>query len=289
MTTIKTKTLQERAMLVSLTISCWTRKVEDRQVANEVETNKKAEHGTVGLTTYLVPRSCMDKIHSAYLLLRKIHREETLPWRDDGSRILPAKNFLDYTQKIRKAKAAYDAAVEEFVNEKYPTLFKDVQKRLGDLYKPDIMPTPAQIKNKFGVYTQVFPMPAGADFRVKLSTEQVKAIQEDIEQQVSSATSMAITNIWEQLGELVAKLQETLKDPDKKFKNSTVNNITSFCKKIPKLNFTDDTNLEDMRKHVLNTLSKLDPEDLRTDKTIRRKAAKSAEDVMKKMSVFYAK
>jgi len=64
-----------------------------------------------------------------------------------------------------------------------------------------------------------------------------------------------------------------------------VDNAREICALLPRLNFTDDPNLESMRQEVEASLIK-HPDALRNDPDLRRDTAAQAKQIMDKMSVF---
>ena len=67
--------------------------------------------------------------------IRAYHESVTLPWMDDGKRMLPAKLYLEYTQQMRGMRDNFNALVDEFYNN-YPTLIKEARLKLGTMYDP---------------------------------------------------------------------------------------------------------------------------------------------------------
>jgi len=277
--------LSEKAMLVKLNISVWTGRKKDRTVTNEIIDNKHAYGDAGAWWTYLVPRKEMRRVHIAEDKCRTIWRECTLPWDDAGSRILSSKMFLEYNKRMRKAVEEFHEAVEEFIAD-YPNIAQNAKTRLGELAKTNKLPTASEIRNKFNFAQHIMPMPVATDFRVSLSEADVDAVREQIEADVNNAMKKAMTDIWVRLSDLVSKLEQTLKKPDKIFRDTLITNIGQFCKIMPKLNIMDDANINNIHKEVMEQLAKLKPETLRTNKRARRNTAKKAKDIMKKMEVY---
>ncbi len=276
------KRLNQKAMLVQLSFSVWTGRTKDNRVSEEVLTQKKAEHDSGTWWTSLIPRSSMRNINSAYNRCKETHNRFTLPWRDGGDRILPTAMFIKYTQAMREVKADFDKAVDEFLKE-YPTILANASKRLGSLLDNKKLPSAAEVKGKFGIHQQIYPLPDIADFRVDLSKEDVDTIRKQMKTSIDNTIEDAMSGIWQRLAELVGKVEETLGEPKKVFRDSLISNLEEFCELIPKLNLTNDSKLEAIRKDTVQKLAKLRPDNLREDKTERKAAHKAAKDVLKKM------
>lgn len=283
---MNTNLLSEKAMLVNLQISMWGGKTRDRSVTNEVLLQKEAESDSGEWITNLVPKDLIKKIDNASSRIRTTHAKWTLPWLDGGIRILPAATFLKYGEEMRKAEAIFQAEVEEFLA-KYPSICAAAQKRLGKLIQNKYMPTVDEIRGRFSVRFDILPAPSVSDFRVQMGDAQAEEVKQKIQQSIQSTAKVAMEELWRRLGTLVNKVQEKLADPDKKFKDSLIENLTEFCNELPNMNLTDDTELEAIRQEVLYNLSSLDPDDLRENKQNRKDAADAAQEILDKMKTFY--
>jgi hypothetical protein len=80
-------------------------------------------------------------------------------------------------------------------------------------------------------------------------------------------------------------MAEKLADPKAIFRDSMLENTREICALLPRLNFTDDPDLETMRQQVEATLLK-HPEALRNDPDLRRDTAAEAKKIMDAMGVF---
>jgi hypothetical protein len=73
------------------------------------------------VTKSLLAKDALAKITTVSGAAREYHYEATLPWLQDGSRILPSDNFFVYSERMRKLKEEFDLCVAEFVSS-YPAL-----------------------------------------------------------------------------------------------------------------------------------------------------------------------
>ena len=279
------KRLSQKAMLTQLSFSVWTGRVKDNEVSSEVTTRKNADKDSGTWWTYLIPRSAMRNINTAYGKCKATHNRYTLPWRDGGYRILPTAMFMKYSKAMREAKANFDEAVEQFIKD-YPYYRTNAHKRLGKLLDHKSLPTVAEVRGRFGVHQEIFPLPSSADFRVDLAEEDVKEIRKEMKASIDVTIQKAMSSIWQQLIELVEKIEVTLHKPDKSFKNSLIKNLANFCELIPELNLTDDTELEEIRKEVVKKLTNLKPDTLRDNKRARKAGCNASKDLLKKMKAF---
>lgn len=276
------KRLNEKAMLVYLQISQWTGRSKDSKVSSEVRKIKRAADDAGAWWTYIVPKLYLQKLERSVQRCRHIHDELTLPWSDGGQRILPAAMFMDYSKAMRAAKTEFEDEVEAFIKE-YPTIVHQASKRLGSLLDTTKIPKVNEIRSKFAVRLEVFPLPDIADFRVDMTDKEFDEVKAQIKNSIIESTNKAMADVWGQLSELVGKIQETLSQPDKVFRDSLIDNLTDYCKLLPKFNLTDDNKLEDVRRDIVKQLIELKPNNLRENKKERKQAATAAKNVLEKI------
>ncbi len=94
--------INERAMLVTLNISQWTGRKKDKKVTKETNAFYGATDASGYYSKALIPKEAVKPISQVVSTARTFHYENTLPWGDNGERLLPRKNYLDYTRKMHE-------------------------------------------------------------------------------------------------------------------------------------------------------------------------------------------
>jgi len=285
--------LAERAMLVSLSIGSYSGMMHDKVVTEETNASFKADRTKAGkYNKRLVASHFLSEVRNAHENARKIHRLLTLPWEDDGTRILPTRGYINYMDKMRGAKHKVEDAVKLFVKG-LPEYITEAQVRLGDMFHVEDYPDEATLKDKFHFDVEVNSIPNAADFRAKLSDDQVKSIVKDIEKRCNKRLENAMNDVFERASELVEKMKERLRgfQPPTEgqkakgiIRDSVVYDIFEFANMMETLNVTDDERIEGLRKQLLSDLVEpASPEILRTDTKARALAIKNADAILKKV------
>jgi hypothetical protein len=285
-TTKKTSRLSEKAMLIHLRISMWTGAHRNKALSNKVCADLGAEQDAGAWWTYYIPKQSLADIFTARNVCRNLWIRETLPWMDGSLRIIAAPAFLEFSGKMRTAVSDFQKAADAFITNEYPQIRTQAQKRLGKIGDGRQMPTASEIKDRFHIKVDVLPVPEVTDFRCDIGNEEMEDIKRQSEQSIKDMSAKAMAEVWGQLAELVAKVEKTLADKDKKFKNSLIDNLKEYCDRIPKINLTDDEKLEEMRKEVQAKLTTLDCDTLRTAAQPRKDAAKTAKALIEKMKEY---
>jgi len=276
--------LTDRAMLINLTIATWNAHRYDKQVSSDVATTHGSSISMGRYNKRLVGENAASmKLKVIVGDARQFHYTYTLPWATEGPRILPSAAFMTYASQMRTYKQEFEAAAQEFV-QGYTALKQQAKTLLGQLYSEDDYP--ADVTDKFLFRWTVLPLPDAGDFRVHLATEEIEIIKSQITDEVQTATSGAMREVWQRLYEHVSKMAERLNIPDAVFRNSLVENLRGLCKLLPLLNLTDDKQLEALRVEIDQRLTPYDPDDLRDDKAQRARIAQAAADIQRKMASF---
>lgn len=276
--------LNDRALLVQLNVSQWTARKYDKKATKEVINN----HGTTAaagrFNKALLPMSdLLENIHKKTTHIRTKYYDNTLPWGMDGTMMLPTSNYLSFMSDFRKEKGEWNSLVQDFIDN-YDSLKLDAQRILGSLYDHSDYPPVLELRHKFHMDMAVFPVPS-SDFRVSIGSEELTRIQQDVERRVKEAEQAALKDVWQRLFDRVKHMAEKLADPKAIFRDSMLENTREICALLPRLNFSDDPNLEAMRQQVEASLIK-HPEALRNDPDLRRDTAAEAKAIMDKMGAF---
>jgi len=273
--------LNDKAMLVYLNISFWTARKYDKKISKEVED----KYGTDEAGRYnkiLIAKEHLANIKKIISVARTFHYENTLPWMDNGGRLLPSSNYFDYVNAIRNFQDEYERETANFLLV-YPNLKFEARQRLNAMFEEDDYPDLDIIRLKYAFRSQITPVPEAGDFRVKITDDEVAMIRESLEQQVKNSTETAMNDLWKRLFNVVEHMSERLSDPDNKFKNSLVENIEDLCELLPKLNITDDPVLAVAVNEIKAKLTINDSQTLRDNNIIRNKTANEAQKILNKM------
>lgn len=268
--------LHEQAMLANLTISQWDARKFDKTATKDVET-KHAASNAGRFNKLLIDETALAPISKIAAAMRQHHYKMTMPWGDNGDRLLPSKLFLQYTKDMRDYQSQLKAAVSSFVTA-YPTLVVNARKRLGTLYEPSDYPLIADIGRRFGAEFSFSPVPTARDFRVDVAEEDAVIIRADMERRLQQRQQEALKDIFERIKLFVTRVRDTLSQPKPRIYDSLMGNIKELASMLPAFNITGDpklAKLEQDLKAMIHT-----PDSLRNQVHIREKVARQAEAVL---------
>jgi hypothetical protein len=278
--------LSERAMLASLNIRRWQAALTDKKITVEVATNHAVNATRAGKyrkNAIDTKAPSFEAVVSTASELRNKHYFYTLPWSQDGARILPASIFEDYSGEMRMLRGAFERAVRGFV-EDFPSLKVAAKQELNGMYNEADYPT--NIGAKFGVDIVFMPLPDAQDFRATLAEHAVVEIKEGIQAELQKTMESAMRDPYERLYTHISRMVERLSDKDAVFRDTLVTGLADLCAILPGLNLTRDERLEDLRKRAEKMIAHVDPKDLREVPSVRQSVARQAAEIQSMMSSF---
>jgi len=275
---LTTAKLTERALLVALNISEWGARRHDREVTASVAREHGADHDAGCYTKVLLPKAFLACIRQVRTQARSTHYELTLPWCDDGFRILPVDLHLTYMDRLRELRSRFEQAVEDFL-----AAYGDqtqakaaARRKLGSLYREADYPSSQRLRRAFAFEINLMPLPDGHDWRIDLPETTVERIRCDLTSRLEEAQRLALEDLYRRLATVVSHMATTLGEPDKIFRNSLIGNVRELCALLPHLNIGHDRELDSLNREIETRLGWLDPEALRSDPSSRQTAAVDA-------------
>jgi hypothetical protein len=295
MMTLANANLTERCMLVNLSISQWTAVKNDKQVTREVSQQHQSEEKMGRYNKCLVAKNALETLKKLAGCARTEHYTRTLPWRDGGDRILSSAGYFEYSRVMRDKSREWDTAVDDFCAN-YQTFVDDARARLNGLFKDSDYPTVAQIRGKFSLAFELFPMPTADDFRVNLGDAETARIRAEIEATANGMLARAMSDVWARLQDVVSKMSARLKAYEQSnlggvknpFRDTLVTNITDLLGILPSLNLTNDANITAFADEIAASLTAYTPDQLRESERARVDVATRADEILSKMSAFIA-
>jgi hypothetical protein len=281
-----TNSLAERAMLASLNIRRWQAALTDKRITTEVATHHAVDEKRAGKyhkNAIDVRAPSFQTVVTAASDLRNRHYFYTLPWGQDGARILPAAIFEEYSEEMRKLRGAFERAVKSFVDD-YPLLKLAAKRELNGMYDESDYPT--NIAAKFGVDIVFMPLPDAHDFRASLTEATVAEIKEGIEAELQKTTKLAMREPYERLYAHISRMVARLSDKKAVFRDTLVTGLADLCAVLPGLNVTGDPQLDELRRRAEKMIANVDPQDLRDVPALRNNVARQAADIQHVMAGF---
>jgi hypothetical protein len=275
--------ITEKAMLAAVHISVWTAVKHDRKVSREVADQHGAHQGAGRYNKQLLHGAAkLEELRTLAGQIRQYFYKVTLPWSDEGFRLLPANFYFDLMARMREFEASFDQAVDAFLCV-YPEYIEQVRPELNGLFREEDYPSPEKLRTKFGVKLEVLPIPTGADFRVEMSAEEQTRIAREIDANVRESLMRGTEDLWKRLREVVAHMVERLNDPESRFHGSLVTNVLDLVDLLPRLNVSGDADLNRFAEQIRQRLCNHSAQDLKKHDLLRVTTAADAANIVAEM------
>lgn len=281
--------IDSRAVLSEVHVSIWTGRILDKKVSEEVDAAKQTKTRAGAYHKRLMAGvNSLTEIERVAGEIRAYNYRMTLPWSDNGPRLLPATSLEEYIDGMKTLQAKFYAAVDSFVNE-YDTQISAMAFKLGDLFNRNEYPTKEQVAKKFAAGYTLAPVPSAGDFRVDVGNDAMAELRAEYEKSCEARLVEATNSLYEKLYDTLMHTVERLGvGPDGKgniFRDSLVVNMQELLIDLKRLNLTGDTRLEEMRQELASIMQGVTPEELRKDKETRAEVRSRMAEVMAKIGV----
>lgn len=207
---------------------------------------------------------------------------------------MPTTLYLEYAAQMQEYRLKFEEAVAKFIKE-YPKTMQEAKAELGAMFKEADYPHPNLIKGFYSWELTILPFPDARDFRVDVDEKHMVDIKGDLEKQIQATYAKALASTAERITETVQRMSERLKaykppKGEKKaehpFKDSLVENVRELADLLPAFNLTNDKKLTAIIDRVKKELCPTNPDLLREDDKLRKKVAKSADEVLAAVADF---
>jgi hypothetical protein len=262
------------AMMVDLNIAIYSGRKQDKSTQAEV-TNAKGSNSKKAASVYKnLFAECkeLDAITKFQARARAEHYKLTLPWNDQGARLLPTAALLDYQKTMKRYQDEFNRLVDAFLD-KYDTLVAGAAFQLGTLFDRNEYPSRGKVAQRFRMETSFTPLPTGGDFRLDIESDVQRQLIAQYEEKLDAQLAAATQDSWTRLYNAISKLSDRLTvDEDGKkrtFHDTTVTNAVELCDLLHVMNVTNDPALTKASRQLAEVLSGVTPKELREEDSTR--------------------
>lgn len=278
--------ISTKAMVLNLQVGVWSGHRLDKEATRKVTEDNNAESDAARVNKHLIPKPAFKDITATANAVRAHLYEKTLPWKDNGDRLLTRTVYREFIERHETLVSDFDKAVDRFLSRDYPSAVEQAGFRMGDLFDIADYPSPASLKGRFYVNLDIDAVTESGDFRVQMDKDEIEGVRAIMEKAMEQRIAGAMLNVWERLAKVVTHFAEKMGDEDKIFRNSTVTNLEELVELLPGLNVLDDPDLEKIRQDVKRSLCGHQPDALRKDVAARSAAADEAKRILDGMAGF---
>jgi hypothetical protein len=286
--------LATSGILLRAKVKVWTATKQDRDISDEVTSNKKAARNAGRYTKQLFAdvqelRVLLNDRQTWYNFIQRV----TYPWDGEWG-YLPTSRIPQVMAEINQRKAKSMELLENFINA-MPAAVSNEAFVQGDMFNRDDYPTPDEVRSKFRIIVQTMNIPEG-DYRVTIADD----LAQDLKRNFEAQTRDIIKDIHaKQNDQLVKVLQSfshccdsetVMEDGEVKVKRrkmyeSTLTDALELCDTFADFNLTDDPRLKEARRDLLRVLDGVTIDQLRNNDTKRIVVKEGVDDILAKFGL----
>jgi len=275
--------ITQKAMLAAVHISIWTATKHDRKVSRDVADRHGArERAGRYNKQLLMGASKLEDLRTLAGQIRQHFYKITLPWSDEGFRLLPAHFLFDLTARMREFEVGFSSGVDHFLGV-YPDYIREAKAELGSLFREEDYPSASKLREKFSVRLEILPVPTGDDFRVTMSVEEQARIAREIDANVRQSLTRGTEDLWKRLRDVVSHMVDRLSEPETRFHATLVTNISDLVTLLPQLNVNQDPDLERFAAQIRDSLCNHTAQDLKKHDILRASTVAEAAGIVAQM------
>lgn len=198
----------------------------------------------------------------------------SLPFPEPGIRLVKRNEIETIHVLMANLKEELDESVAE-LDQHFAELKSASRDRLGRLFNESDYPVSFQ-----GLFDMTWDWPSvePPPYLRQLSPELFEAESQRARARFNEAIQLAENAFLEELGKLVSHLSERLSGTDdgrpKVFRDSAIENLTSFFRRFQQLNIGSNDELEALVDRAQQVVGGVQPQQLRDDETLRQRIAR---------------
>jgi hypothetical protein len=286
--------IAKRGILCKLKMPSIQSRRKHESETTRVAHDNEADSGMVSVIVCLVPKEYASKISGAAQRVRAAHRNMSLPWDDDGGRIIPIAVMENHASAIQGELSKYEAEIEEYANN-LPAVEAAAKIRLGPLFDPSLYDSEDAVRAKLKPVVSYYPLPDSKDFRVDLDDNQIEYLKETLDVHMRDKFDEAtrdlknrIITVTESFVDRVSAYHETRMPDgnvrvDRTFRDSVVENVQVVLDMIPGLNITQDMEVSKLAEQTRTALCTYKAATLRTSPAIRSEVVAKARALLTRL------
>lgn len=235
-----------------------TRRIRDEAAEALIKQNLGDEGQIVTRKVFTDKQSPIYKRSILANEMYQFHMKTTLPYGDDGSRVLPNGLYFEYTTEMRN----FESRIQQLdyqILQNYPQLVQDdINRRNAGLAaqgKPQTAatqdyPDVNQMQRYLYVAWHLEPISTANDFRFGVDDVVKQRLQAHLVEIQENAKLDIYRQMLKPMKTFVEKLSVPIGQEGAIFRDSLVGNINEFLIRLPKLNIDNDPNIAALLQEI---------------------------------------
>ena len=285
-TNIQVPTLRNKAITVRVKRSMYTPTKYDKGATAAAEAAIGAHKA--GKYTKKLLRGCKElrDCQHAFQDVYTYATQNTLPWMDEGVRVLPNANYIEFAAELGRLRSNAMAKVEALYRVWDSEIVKD-KGYLGGMWDLTDYPTKEEMRQKWDIKVMFAPVATAEDFRIDMDEDDKEALNNAINDVEKGATGYLMKEILAPVMAMAEKLAVPIGSEGAIFRDTLVHNVKDVCKRAKKLNINNDARIDEIIKDIEDALVSITPQTLRESDQVRATTQKRMDAVSKKLNQWF--
>jgi len=233
-------------------------------------------------------KNLIDPVHikpitQAFSKIRKHYYAMSVPWDNDGRRLMDSANFLKLQQIYAEIKQnELDPAVDTFIME-YEKYVVQAREDLQGLFDPKDYPPSSQLVFKDGFEFEKLPE--------ENDLSRLGVSQHYVEEQVELAKTRLETahqEMYRKIFDVVSHLAKIASAPDAKIFDTAITHVDDAVEVLENLNVLNDPVLQNLLDNTADLMKGITKDRLKSDPNFREKAGKDLNETAAEIERKYA-
>jgi len=265
--------ISSSAMIVDFNASVYTARKKDHKASEEVNHANSADKGIANVSKNLLGNCAeLQAIQKFVGNLRNLHYSMTLPWSDNGSRLITTAAFFKYNDDMTRLIDEGWDLVRAF-GDVYEWKIMDAQATNGSLWNRDEYLTKDAVMQKFSFRLNYTPLPEAGDFRIDIGNEAMTQIKSKYAAHYTTQIEGAMNDLWHRLHDNLTTLARQLdvneEGKGNRLYDSVFEQALNLTEMLGTCNVTQDTQMEAMRRRLEDVLHGTNLEQIKNSPTFR--------------------
>jgi hypothetical protein len=267
--------LSASGMLVEFSASTWGNSRQDKEASKQLAQLNGADLSSISANKKLIDHPSLDEINKCVREIRRCIYKWTVKWSDFNS-YLPAPHYLEFMDEYTPLEKKHSLLCETFF-EAYEFQQTGAQARLGAMFKWSDYPSIEEIRSRFALRLNVFPVPESGDYRVDIANEQMEVLKSKFASFYENKLRDIATDVYTQIATSVDHMVETLtrytnkkRDGElTKLNSSLIDNMLHLLTTMRGFNVTSDPQIERIRMDMEDAVRGLTIDQLKVSESAR--------------------
>jgi hypothetical protein len=189
---------------------------------------------------------------------------------------------MDFSNRIREYETELQRLVGELVTE-WPAYISAAQSKLGGLWDQSDYPSVNELPHLFGINVSIEPLNDPDDFRVQLPDDFMDQLKQNFAKTQEENQKEAIKSLWQRIAVVLSKIAERLAEPDKIFRDATIESAGELCVILDEMNIFKDEALNSISMEIKDKICSWQPDHLRKHKGLRQKVYEDTNEILAKV------